>query len=66
MIPFRLPDRDFPRFRLMNRGPVMEAEAREKGGAFSHLMSRDSAELLSGFLIKLKIEGRLDLSLRVA
>jgi hypothetical protein len=66
MFAFKLPGREFPRFRVMNRGPVLEAEARSEGGAYEHLMPRPSAELLSGLLIKLKIERRIELLLRVA
>jgi hypothetical protein len=65
MIPLRVPGHDFPRFRLINRGPVMEAQAREKDGAWEHLMPRTSAELLTGLFIKLKIDGRIELLLGV-
>lgn len=66
MLPFAVPGRAFPRFRLVNRGPVIEAEARSEGGAYEHLMPRASAELLSGYLIRLQLEGRLELALKVA
>ena len=65
MIAFRLPDRDFPRFRLINRGPLAQIEAREGPGAYEQLLARESAELLSGYLIRLKVEGRLQLTLQV-
>ncbi|HEY3449364.1 MAG TPA: hypothetical protein VGK67_23620 [Myxococcales bacterium] len=66
MFAFQLPGHPFPRFRVMNRGPVLEAEARAEGGAWENLMPRASAELLSGLFIKLKIEKRIELVLRVA
>lgn len=62
----RVPGHAFPRFRAVNRGPVIEVEARAEGGAYEHLMPRASAELFSGLLIKLKLERRIELSLRVA
>ena len=65
VIYFRVAGHDFPRFRLTNRGPVMEAEARDAAGAYEHLMPRPSAELLTGLLIKLKIDGRVDLVLKI-
>ncbi len=66
MIAFCLPERDFPRFRLVNRGPLSEVEARESAdGGYSQLLSREAAELLSGYLIRLQVEGRLELVLKV-
>ncbi|MGC4114290.1 MAG: hypothetical protein QM765_06675 [Myxococcales bacterium] len=44
MFAFQAPGHAFPRFRLMNRGPVLEAEARDQGGAYENLMPRASAE----------------------
>jgi len=66
MLPLCVPGHAFPRFRLINRGPLMELEAREQGGPWEHVMPRASAELFSGWLIKLKIDKRIELSLRVA
>lgn len=66
MFALQVPGHDFPRFRFVNRGPVLEAEARARGGAYENLMPRASAELLSGLFIKLKIEKRIELVLRVA
>ncbi|MGI5862798.1 MAG: hypothetical protein ACOX6T_12170 [Myxococcales bacterium] len=66
MIAFRLPEREFPRFRLINRGPLAELEARESAGAaYSHLVSREAAELLTGYFIRLQVEGRLELALKI-
>ncbi|MBI5547130.1 MAG: hypothetical protein HY901_24885 [Deltaproteobacteria bacterium] len=67
MISLRIPGRAFPRFRLMNRGPLIEAEARPDGRSpYEHLMPREAAELLVGFLIKLKIDRRIELVLKLA
>jgi hypothetical protein len=66
MIAFRIPGHDFPRFRLLNRGPLAQIETRLEGGAYEQLLPREVAELLSGYLIRLEVEGRIALSMRVA
>ncbi len=63
-ISFRVPGHDFPRYRLVNRGPVAEVQARAAGGEYAPLMPRAAAELLSGYLLRLKLEGRLEVALR--
>lgn len=65
VLPLRIPGYAFPRFRLVNRGPVIEAEARSEGGGYEALMPRASAELLSGYLIRLKVDGKIELKLSV-
>jgi hypothetical protein len=65
MMPFRIPGHDFPRFRLVNRGPMAEVEARSGPDPYTHLMPRAAAELLSGYLIRLKVERRLEVVLQV-
>ena len=63
MIAVAIPGHDFPRFRIVNRGPLAQVEARERGGAYQTLLSRAAAELFTGYLINLRVERRLDLSL---
>lgn len=66
MIALRAPGHEFPRFRIVNRGPLAEVEARGEGEGYSSLLPRPSAELFTGFLIRLRVEGKLDLSLKLA
>jgi hypothetical protein len=65
-IPFRVAGQDFPRFRIVNRGPVAEVEARQAGGAYQALMARADAELFTGWLLRLNVEAKLELALTVA
>ena len=50
-------------FRLLQRGPVMEVEVAE-GAAFRNLLSREEAERFAGHLLRLKLEGRIELDIR--
>lgn len=50
-------------FRLLQRGPVMEAEVAE-GSAFRNVLAREEAERLAGHLLRLKLEGRIELDIR--
>jgi hypothetical protein len=50
-------------FRLLQRGPVMEAEVAE-GGAFRHILAREEAERFAGHLLRLKLEGRIELDIQ--
>ena len=65
MIAFRLPGRDWPRFRLVNRGPLAELEVREEGGSYERLLPLESAELFSGLLIRLEVERRIELAIEI-
>jgi hypothetical protein len=49
--------------RLLQRGPVMEAELLD-GDAFRPLLTRDEAERLAGYLLRLKLEGRVELEIQ--
>jgi hypothetical protein len=49
-------------FRLLQRGPVMEVELAE-GAAFRNVLSREEAERFAGHLLRLKLEGKLELEL---
>lgn len=62
MIPFRLPERDFPRLRFVNQGPVLQLLAREAGGGYAPLMPMATAEAVAGQLIRLQVEGRIALA----
>lgn len=64
-IPFALPKKPFPRFRLVHHGPVAQVESRREGQPWSHLVPREDSELLSGYLLRLKLAGKLDLDLEV-
>lgn len=62
MIPFRLPERDFPRLRFINQGPVLQLLAREAGESYAPLMPMATAEAVAGLLIRLQVEGRIALA----
>jgi hypothetical protein len=65
-IPLRLETNPWPRFRLVNRGPVGEFECREDlARSYEHVMTRVHAELLAGWIIHLKMSGRLDAEVKV-
>ncbi len=48
--------------RLVERGPVMEAELAD-GPVFRNVLSRDEAERIAGHLLKLKLDGHVQLEL---
>lgn len=50
-------------FRFLQRGPVMEVEVAE-GPAFRGILSREEAERFAGHLLRLKLEGRIELDIR--
>lgn len=58
MLPLRLP----MMLRLLERGPVMEAELAD-GTGFRNLLAREEAERIAGHLLKMKLEGWLQLEL---
>lgn len=58
----RLPDGGAGFARLLQRGPVMEAELQE-GDGFRGLLTVTEAEQLAAELLRLKLEGRLELEL---
>jgi hypothetical protein len=64
-IPIRVPGHDFPRFRLIHRGPVAELESRREAAPYSQLIPQADAELLTGFLLSLKLAGALQLDVEV-
>ncbi|WPB80828.1 hypothetical protein KYC5002_17035 [Archangium violaceum] len=47
-------------FRLLQRGPVMEVEVSE-GPGFRGVLTREESERFAGHLLRLKLEGRLEL-----
>ncbi|HEX8824399.1 MAG TPA: hypothetical protein VF794_31040 [Archangium sp.] len=47
-------------FRLLQRGPVMEVEVAE-GPGFRSVLAREESERFAGHLLRLKLEGRLEL-----
>jgi hypothetical protein len=49
-------------FLLRERGPVMEAELLD-GDGFRSVLEREEAERLAGHLLRLKLEGRIELEL---
>ena len=49
-------------FRMLQRGPVMEVEV-EEGAEFRNILSREEAERFAGHLLRLKVEGKLELEL---
>ncbi len=58
MLPMRLPTL----LRLIERGPVMEAELAD-GVGFRNVLARDEAERIAGHLLKMKLEGWIQLEL---
>ena len=58
MLPMRLP----MMLRLLERGPVMEAEVAD-GLAFRNVLSREEAERVAGHLLKMKLDGWVELEL---
>ncbi len=63
MMAIAIPGLEFPRFRIVNRGPLAQVEARERGAVYQCLLPRAAAELFTGYLINLRVEKRLELSL---
>ncbi|WP_224367177.1 hypothetical protein [Hyalangium versicolor] len=49
-------------FRLLQRGPVMEVEVAD-GAEFRNILSREEAERFAGHLLRLKLEGKLELEI---
>jgi hypothetical protein len=47
-------------FRLLQRGPVMEVEVAE-GPGFRSILTREESERFAGHLLRLKLEGKLEL-----
>jgi hypothetical protein len=47
-------------FRLLQRGPVLEVEVAE-GPGFRNVLTREESERFAGHLLRLKLEGRLEL-----
>ena len=65
LIPFTIPGKPWPRFRLVHHGPIAQVEARPEGGAYAHVLQREDGELLTGHLLRLKLAGKLQLTLDV-
>jgi hypothetical protein len=49
-------------FRLLQRGPVMEVELAD-GAAFRNILSREEAERFAGHLLRLKLDGKIELEI---
>jgi hypothetical protein len=49
-------------FRLLQRGPVMEVEVAD-GTEFRNILSREEAERFAGHLLRLKLEGKIELEI---
>ncbi len=49
-------------YRLLQRGPVLEVEKRD-GAHFRSILAREEGERFAGHLLRLKLEGRLELEL---
>jgi hypothetical protein len=47
-------------FRFLQRGPVMEVEVAE-GEGFRNVLTREESERFAGHLLRLKLEGKLEL-----
>jgi hypothetical protein len=62
-IPFAIPERAFPRFKLVHHGLIAQVETRREGEPYSHLVRREDGELLAGYLLRLRIAGKLELVL---
>jgi len=64
VIPFLLPRLDGPPqlFRLVERGPVMEVEVGDTE-TFRNVLSRDEAERVAGYFLKLKLDHQVEIEL---
>ncbi len=64
VIPFLLPRSEGPPqlLRLVERGPVMEVEIGDTQ-IFRNVLSRDEAERVAGYFLKLKLEKRVEIEL---
>ena len=51
-------------FRLLQRGAVLEVEVAD-GSTFRNILSRDESERFAGYLLRLKLEGRIELDIEV-
>ncbi|WP_426751024.1 hypothetical protein [Myxococcus sp. Y35] len=51
-------------FRLLQRGAVLEVEVAD-GSTFRNILSRDESERFAGYLLRLKLEGRIGLDIEV-
>ncbi|MBN1209322.1 MAG: hypothetical protein JXB05_31010 [Myxococcaceae bacterium] len=49
-------------YRMLQRGPVMEVEVAD-GAEFRNILSREEAERFAGHLLRLKLEGKIELEL---
>lgn len=49
-------------FRLLQRGPVMEVEVAD-GATFRNILAREEAERFAGHLLRLKLEGKIELEI---
>jgi hypothetical protein len=49
-------------FRMLQRGPVMEVEVAD-GATFRNILSREEAERFAGHLLRLKLEGKIELEI---
>jgi hypothetical protein len=65
LIPFSVPGKPWPRFRLVHHGPIAQVEARRVGAGYAQLMPREDGELFTGHLLRLKLAGKLELTLAV-
>ena len=52
-------------FRLLQRGPVMEVEVADDA-AFRNILSREEAERFAGHLLRLKLEGKIELEIEAS
>lgn len=64
-LPVRLPDVEWPRMRFVLRGRIVELESRHEGEPYAPLVPTADAELLTGYLVSLKIRGLVAVDLEV-
>jgi hypothetical protein len=64
-LPVHLPKVEWPHLRLMARGPVLELEARAEGAPYEHVVSEADAELFTGYLVSLRVRGRLAVEVEI-
>lgn len=60
MIPIPVPGHEYPRFRLVAHGRVAELEARREGEPYANRVRAEDLELVSGYMISLRVAGRVD------
>lgn len=63
-LPIRVPGVEH-RWRFRGAGPVLELECRNPGERYEHILEADVVEELTGFLVSLRVRGRLEVEVEI-